>query len=96
MPDRPAPAVVIRSASDVARLINSGTARGANAGMITFIALGGIFIDAYDLRGQGGRLTLWQVIWYAATTCSFLVPLVNAEAAPPGPAGSAPGRALRG
>jgi MFS family permease len=176
MPDRPTPAIVIRSASDVARLINSGAARGANAGMITFIALGGIFIDAYDftsisfglpgitkvfrlgplaegvvgasimigallgalaggylvdrlgrykifmadmlffvvaalacavapnvtvlvaarllmgfgigmdfpvalafiaeftaLRGKGGRVTLWQVMWYAATTCSFLV-----------------------
>lgn len=50
MPERPEPGtrVIIRSASDVARLINSGTARSTNAGMITFIALGGIFIDAYD------------------------------------------------
>jgi len=50
MPERPTQRtrIVIRSASDVTGLINSGTARGANAGMITFIALGGIFIDAYD------------------------------------------------
>ncbi len=52
MPERPRPhprgRIVIRSASDVTGLINSGTARGTNAGMFTFIALGGIFIDAYD------------------------------------------------
>lgn len=39
---------VIRSATDVSRLINSGAGRNPRAGIITFIALGGIFIDAYD------------------------------------------------
>ncbi|KAA9149435.1 MFS transporter [Amycolatopsis acidicola] len=39
---------VIRSAADVTALINSGRARGGKSRAITFIALGGIFIDAYD------------------------------------------------
>jgi MFS family permease len=49
--------VIIRSASDVTNLINSGTVEGANAGMITFIALGGIFIDAYDFSSISFGLT---------------------------------------
>lgn len=40
--------IVVRSARDVTNLVNSGTATGGNARAITFIALGGIFIDAYD------------------------------------------------
>lgn len=39
---------VIRSARDVIELVNNGTARGTNARAIILIALGGIFIDAYD------------------------------------------------
>ncbi|MGP3775296.1 MFS transporter [Streptomyces sp. SDT5-1] len=42
-------AVPIRSAGDVSDLVNSGTARGRHAKMIVVIALGGIFLDAYDL-----------------------------------------------
>ena len=59
MPDRPTPGkrIIIRSASDVTGLINSGTAKGTNAGMITFIALGGIFIDAYDFSSISFGLT---------------------------------------
>lgn len=41
-------AVLIRSARDVTELVNSGAARGSHARMIVVIALGGIFIDAYD------------------------------------------------
>ncbi|MFF1356561.1 MFS transporter [Streptomyces sp. NPDC058297] len=41
--------VLIRSAADVSDLVNSGTARGRHAKMIVVIALGGIFLDAYDL-----------------------------------------------
>ncbi|MFJ9081915.1 MFS transporter [Streptomyces sp. NPDC102384] len=41
--------VPIRSAADVSDLVNSGTARGKHARMIVIIALGGIFLDAYDL-----------------------------------------------
>ncbi|WAP53692.1 MFS transporter [Streptomyces sp. S465] len=40
---------LIRSAADVSDLVNSGTARGRHARMIVIIALGGIFLDAYDL-----------------------------------------------
>ncbi|WP_172652983.1 MFS transporter [Rhodococcus opacus] len=40
--------IIIRSARDVTNLVNSGIAKGGNARAITFIALGGIFIDAYD------------------------------------------------
>ncbi|MCO1581041.1 MFS transporter [Crossiella sp. SN42] len=40
--------VLIRSARDVTDLVNSGAARGSHATMIVIIALGGIFIDAYD------------------------------------------------
>ncbi|MFS8102346.1 MFS transporter [Lentzea alba] len=40
--------VVIRSAADVNALVNSGAARGSNARVIVFLALGGIFLDAYD------------------------------------------------
>ncbi|MGW2026293.1 MFS transporter [Streptomyces decoyicus] len=41
--------VLIRTAADVSDLVNSGTARGRHAKMIVIIALGGIFLDAYDL-----------------------------------------------
>lgn len=40
--------ISIRSARDVNNLINSGAAAGSNARMIVFLALGGIFLDAYD------------------------------------------------
>ncbi|GAA2803880.1 MFS transporter [Crossiella cryophila] len=40
--------MLIRSARDVTDLVNSGAARGSHATMIVIIALGGIFIDAYD------------------------------------------------
>ncbi|QGZ64948.1 MFS transporter [Paraburkholderia acidisoli] len=43
-----APAV-IRSAQDVARLVNAGAATGSNARVVLAIALGGVFLDAYDL-----------------------------------------------
>lgn len=39
---------IIRSAADVNHLINSGRAKGGKSRAITIIALGGIFIDAYD------------------------------------------------
>ncbi|MHA6630419.1 MFS transporter [Pseudonocardia sichuanensis] len=44
---RPTPPV-IRSAADVNHLINTGRAKGGKSRAITIIALGGIFIDAYD------------------------------------------------
>lgn len=40
--------LVIHSARDVVDAVNSGLARGGNERAIIFIALGGIFIDAYD------------------------------------------------
>ncbi|KVD82010.1 MFS transporter [Burkholderia sp. ABCPW 14] len=39
----------IRSASDVSRLINTSGARGGHARVIVLLALGGVFLDAYDL-----------------------------------------------
>ncbi|MEC5318971.1 MFS transporter [Brenneria populi subsp. brevivirga] len=39
----------VRSAGDVARLINTRTDSASYARMIVFLALGGIFLDAYDL-----------------------------------------------
>ncbi|MFC5780294.1 MULTISPECIES: MFS transporter [Streptomyces] len=48
-PVTPSGTVLIRSAADVSDLVNSGTARGRHAKMIVVIALGGIFLDAYDL-----------------------------------------------
>ncbi|MFB7164567.1 MFS transporter [Streptomyces sp. NPDC056242] len=48
-PVTPSGTVLIRSAADVSDLVNSGTARGRHAKMIVIIALGGIFLDAYDL-----------------------------------------------
>ncbi|GAA1217710.1 MFS transporter [Prauserella alba] len=42
------PPPVISSAADVNELINSGRAKGGKSTAITIIALGGIFIDAYD------------------------------------------------
>jgi MFS family permease len=39
----------IRSASDVSRLINASTARASHARVIVLLALGGVFLDAYDL-----------------------------------------------
>lgn len=40
--------IVIGSARDVTELVNTGVAKGGNSRAITLIALGGIFIDAYD------------------------------------------------
>ncbi|STV72968.1 transporter [Klebsiella michiganensis] len=37
------------SVGDVARLINSGREQSKYARMIVFLALGGVFLDAYDL-----------------------------------------------
>ncbi|MBN3855083.1 MFS transporter [Paraburkholderia sp. Ac-20340] len=39
----------IRSASDVSRLINASTARASHTRVIVLLALGGVFLDAYDL-----------------------------------------------
>ncbi|HFL1538731.1 TPA: MFS transporter [Enterobacter asburiae] len=39
----------VRSASDVSRLVNDGSQGRANARIVVSIALGGIFLDAYDL-----------------------------------------------
>jgi MFS family permease len=39
----------VRSASDVSRLVNDGSQGRANARIVVGIALGGIFLDAYDL-----------------------------------------------
>lgn len=44
----PNPKIIIRSARDVSEAINSGAVRGGNEKAIILIALGGIFIDAYD------------------------------------------------
>lgn len=41
--------VVIRSTQDVARVVNAGAAKGSNARIVIAIALGGVFLDAYDL-----------------------------------------------
>ncbi|WP_248322353.1 MULTISPECIES: MFS transporter [unclassified Caballeronia] len=40
---------VIRSAADVSNLVNRGAAIGSDARIVVAIALGGIFLDAYDL-----------------------------------------------
>src|SRR6516225_2152665 len=40
---------VIRSAQDVVRIVNAGAAQGSNARIVIGIALGGVFLDAYDL-----------------------------------------------
>lgn len=40
--------LIIRSARDVTEAVNSGSVRGGNEKAIIIIALGGIFIDAYD------------------------------------------------
>lgn len=41
--------VPVSSVGDVARLINSGKEQAKYARMIVFLALGGVFLDAYDL-----------------------------------------------
>jgi hypothetical protein len=40
---------VIRSAADVSNLVNRGAAIGSDARVVVAIALGGVFLDAYDL-----------------------------------------------
>lgn len=40
---------LIRSASDVSRLINAGASHASHARVIVLLALGGVFLDAYDL-----------------------------------------------
>ncbi|WP_321841975.1 MFS transporter [Paraburkholderia bannensis] len=40
---------LIHSAADVSRLVNAGGAPGSNARIVVAIALGGVFLDAYDL-----------------------------------------------
>ncbi|MFC7344088.1 MFS transporter [Saccharopolyspora griseoalba] len=49
--------VVIRSAQDVGDLVNSGAARGSHAKLIVLLALGGIFLDAYDLTSLAYGIT---------------------------------------
>ncbi|MDA3626803.1 MFS transporter [Saccharopolyspora sp. WRP15-2] len=49
--------VLIRSARDVTDLVNSGAARGSHAKMIVLLALGGIFLDAYDLTSLAYGIT---------------------------------------
>lgn len=41
--------VVIRSASDITQLVNRGAAKLSDARVVIAIALGGVFLDAYDL-----------------------------------------------
>jgi len=41
--------IAIRSAADVARLVNGGAAKRNDARIVVAIALGGVFLDAYDL-----------------------------------------------
>ena len=43
------PRPVIRSAADVSSLVNRGAAIGSDARIVVAIALGGVFLDAYDL-----------------------------------------------
>lgn len=45
----PAAPLVIRSAQDVSRIVNAGAAQGGKARFVIAIALGGVFLDAYDL-----------------------------------------------
>jgi len=40
---------LVRSAFDVSRLVDAGPSAGSNARMVIAIALGGVFLDAYDL-----------------------------------------------
>jgi hypothetical protein len=40
---------IIRSAADVSQLVNRGAAVGSDARIVIAIALGGVFLDAYDL-----------------------------------------------
>lgn len=47
--DSAARPAVIRSAQDVSRIVNAGAAQGSNARIVIGIALGGVFLDAYDL-----------------------------------------------
>jgi MFS family permease len=42
-------AAIVRTAQDVSRLVNAGAAQGSNARIVIAIALGGVFLDAYDL-----------------------------------------------
>lgn len=51
------PPVIIRSAQDVSDLVNSGAARGSHAKLIVLLALGGIFLDAYDLTSLAYGIT---------------------------------------
>ncbi|MGH8782541.1 MFS transporter [Paraburkholderia sp.] len=40
---------IVRSAQDVSRLVNAGAKEGSHARIVIAIALGGVFLDAYDL-----------------------------------------------
>jgi len=48
LPTAPRERIVVREARDVVDAINTGRVRGGNEKAIVVIALGGIFIDAYD------------------------------------------------
>lgn len=45
----PSPDYFLRNAADVSRLVNQSSAAKSNARIIVAIALGGVFLDAYDL-----------------------------------------------
>ncbi|WP_255950194.1 MFS transporter [Streptomyces odontomachi] len=51
------PAALIRTPQDVVDLVNSGRAKGGNSFAIILIALGGIFIDAYDFTSLAFGVT---------------------------------------
>jgi MFS family permease len=48
-PNADAAPIVVRSPEDVARIIGEGARTSGNARMVIAIALGGVFLDAYDL-----------------------------------------------
>ena len=48
-PSADAAPIVVRSPEDVARIVGEGAIKSGNARMVIAIALGGVFLDAYDL-----------------------------------------------
>ncbi|GBQ14454.1 MFS transporter [Komagataeibacter rhaeticus] len=48
---------VVRDADDISALINAGPAAGSHARMVVALALGGVFLDAYDLTTLSWGIT---------------------------------------
>jgi MFS family permease len=65
--------VVLRHPRDVVALVNSGRISGGNSGLIIWIALGGILMDAYDFTSLAFGLPYFSAQFHLSSLTSGIV-----------------------